>query len=345
MKHCVVDASNLLYRARYAAGKDADVDDVLGLGLDISLRSMRKVFDKFGADHAVVCFDHFSWRKAVHPEYKADRKADASADEVLLRESIYGLADEFRMFLTEKTNVTVLWQEGVEADDFVARWCEIHNELGDTSVIISNDSDYRQLVREGIELFDPIRDILFRHDGIFYQDGRKPGKNQPKQRLHGEDWKVKMVKDGSVVTDTPEMLDPKWVVFRKSMLGKDGELGRSAPAGIGDKTLMDSWGRGLNNERLEKVFENKSSLAWEKVLDKFNEDTRQAYYSNLELSDLTRQPPEIRELMDAVIAEAMDAEPKKRVGMALIAFCRKHGLIRVGEEVEHFTTMLSSRYQ
>lgn len=344
MKHCVVDASNLMYRARYAAGKDADVDDVLGLGLDISLRSMRKVFEKFGADHTVVCFDHFSWRKAVHPEYKADRKADASADEILLRESIYGLVDEFRQFLEEKTNVTVLWQEGVEADDFVARWTEIHQTMGDTSVIISNDSDYRQLVKDGIELYDPIREILYRHDGVFYQDGRKPGKNQPQKRLHGETWKIKMVKDGSIVTDTPEMLDPKWIVFKKTMLGKDGELKRSAPKGIGEKALMNSWERGLKDEPLELVFENKSSLAWEKVLDKFDEDTRKSYYSNLELSDLTRQPPEIRELMDDVISRAMDAEPKKRVGMALIVFCRKHGLVRVGEDVEHFTSMLASKY-
>ena len=52
--------------------------------------------------------------------------------------------DNFRDFISEKTNCTVLRHEKLEADDLIAGWIQAHPN--DNHVIVSTDGDFAQLI-------------------------------------------------------------------------------------------------------------------------------------------------------------------------------------------------------
>jgi hypothetical protein len=97
---------------------------------------------------------------------------------------------EFITYLRERTNMTVLEAPRMEADDFIARWVQTHHSTMDSHVIVSNDSDFKQLVGPGIDLWDPIPYVLYTSDGVYYQDDiRDP--DHPMATRYGETWKIR----------------------------------------------------------------------------------------------------------------------------------------------------------
>ena len=146
MKFAIIDANNLVHRSKHVVGEYATLDEAVGLMITIVFNSMKKSFEKFGCEHAVVCFDSHSWRKEYYPEYKGDR--DHKGDKKY--EAVLKVLKDFRDFLENCTNVTVLEESGIEADDFVARWTQIHDDPQFEHVIISADGDFKQLGRHRI---------------------------------------------------------------------------------------------------------------------------------------------------------------------------------------------------
>ena len=62
--------------------------------------------------------------------------------------------DELKTFLIEKTNVTVLRHERLEADDLIAGWCQ--NHPNDDHVIISTDGDFAQLIAPNVRQYNGV---------------------------------------------------------------------------------------------------------------------------------------------------------------------------------------------
>ena len=172
MKFAIIDVNNLVHRAKHTVSNYDSFDACVAMTLDRLFGSLRKVYEKFGAEHCVACFDSYSWRKDVFPDYKGDRDYDSSPIKLEEREIIKEVLINLQRFLVEHTNVTVLSRKGVEADDFIARWVQLHDDPEFTHIIVSADGDFKQLVREGVELFNPISYTLYTTDGVYSKTAR-----------------------------------------------------------------------------------------------------------------------------------------------------------------------------
>ena len=331
MKYCIVDVNNLVHRSKHAVGHYDTFDECVGMVLSILFGSLRKTYEKFGAEHCVACFDSSSWRKEVFPEYKADRKRDDSPVKLEEDEIIHQVLSDLRNFLEQSTNVTVLYAEGVEADDFVARWTQLHHHDGFTNVIISADGDFKQLVREGVELYDPIRMHLYTIDGVFYQDGYKAAKDQRVVQRHGETWKVKINKEGEA-----EFVEPEWELFVKCIRGKKNNLKSAYPR--------------VRTNKMREAFDDKGGPKWNDFINSMwgEEDNRQSvrerYDFNRNLMDLRRQPANIVQRMDRTIDVATDRETTAMIGAWFNRFCTTYGLVRLKEQAKFYMPILSAKY-
>jgi len=332
MKFCIIDASNLVHRAKHVISKYDSFDECVGLTLTIVFNSMKKSYEKFGAEHCVACFDSSSWRKEIYPEYKGDRVAkEKSPIKKEEDEIIWQVLSDLRKFLDEFTNVTVLHERDIEADDFIARWTQLHDDESFEHIIISGDGDFKQLVRPGVELYDPIRNFLYTADGIFYQDGKKPRKEQPVAQKHGETWKVKLTKDGD-----PETFEPEWELFQLCIRGKKNNLRTAYPR--------------VRTNKMREAYDDRGGPKWNDFINTIwgPEDNRQRvrdrYEENRLLIDLRRQPDEIKFVMDETINASLEKDAKTMVGAYFARFCGKYKLRKLVDQASAITQLLSAPY-
>jgi len=333
MKFAIIDVNNLVHRAKHSISKYDSFDECVAMTLDRLFGSLRKAYEKFGSDHCVACFDSpRPWRKELYPDYKGDRNHDDSPIKLEEREIIKQVLINLKKFLEEHTNVTVLSQEGIEADDFIARWVDLHDDPEFTHVIVSADKDFMQLVRDGVELFDPIRYILYTTDGVFFQDGLKKKKGQETVDRHGEWWKIKCNKK----TDEPEIVEPSWHLFYQCIRGRKNNLQSAWP--------------GVYETRMRAAFEDKGGPKWNAFInnmwgdDDNRQSVRQRYDFNRRLLDLRRQPPHIISAMDETINVALDKKPKQMVGAWFAKFCGQYRLKKLVAQAAPITALLASSY-
>lgn len=332
MKYALIDVNNLVHRAKHTVSHYDTFDECVSMTLDRLFGSLRKVYEKFGAEHCVACFDQRSWRKDVFPDYKGDRNQDESPIKLEEREIIKQVLINLEKFLTEHTNVTVLSRKGIEADDFIARWVQLHDFEDVTNIIVSADRDFMQLIRRGVELFDPIGYNLFTHEGIFFQDGKKKAKHQTEVQRHGERWKIKC----DPKTDEELFVEPEWSVFVKCIRGKKNNLPCAFPR--------------VRETKMRAAFEDKGGPKWNAFINTIwgDEENRQSvrkkYDFNRRLFDLKRQPQNIIDKMDEAINEAMDAKPKQMVGAWFAKFCGKYRLVKLVTQAAPITALLASKY-
>lgn len=353
MKFCIIDASNLVHRAKHGVLKssqfnqpiylgpmDDDEDDPMddqdlikkGIILQAVFKSLRKAFEKFNSDHAVVCFDGRSWRKDYYPEYKkgAGRTAKTPS-EIKDEELVHDVIDSFMDFCQKYTNVTVLYSQGVEADDFISRWVQLHDDPIFEHVIISRDSDFRQLVRPGVELFAPHENILYTVDGVYYQDGKRAKKDDVEVELYDETWKVRLDKEGK-----PVAYDPEWELFFKCIRGDSNDNIKSAYPKVRETAMRKAFYGSVQD------WNNFINETWGP--DENKKSVKERYEFNKTLIDLTAQPEEIVDLMDSIIEEQIDKKQKRMIGAYFGKFCIQFGLDDLQPQAGYFTQILSRRY-
>jgi 5'-3' exonuclease len=133
------------------------------LALHTIFTSIKKVWSQFDGTHTVFCLEGRSWRKDLYTPYKANRKvtADArSAKEVEEDKIFFEVMDNFIEFLRKSTNCSVLKHPNAEADDMIARWIALHPD--DLHVVISSDSDFQQLIKPNVMIFNGIAGLLIK---------------------------------------------------------------------------------------------------------------------------------------------------------------------------------------
>lgn len=165
-RYAIIDVANMFYRARHVVQGDAFTK--AGMALAIMFKSLRKAHRDMKADHMVFCVEGRSWRYDDYPQYKSSRKlARAAMNEREKEEDeVFNHAlDDFIKYIDEKTRCTVLQSQGVEGDDFVARWVQLHPN--DEHVIISGDSDFVQLLAPNVSIYNGVDDRLFKTDGVY----------------------------------------------------------------------------------------------------------------------------------------------------------------------------------
>ena len=326
MTYILVDTANTFFRARHVVR--GDISEKVGMSLHVLLNSVRKAWKDFNGTHVIFCLEGRSWRKDHYEPYKRNRQVardalsprDAEEDKVF-----WETFDDFKTFINEKTNCTVLQHKQLEADDLIAGFIQAHPN--DNHVIISTDGDFAQLIAPNVRQYNGVSGITTTHEGYFNEKGKS----------------VIDKKTGNPKT-APE---PEWLLFEKCMRGDTSDNIFSAYPGVREKGTKNKVGlREAFADRNSKGY-NWNNLMLQKWVDHEGVEHRvlDDYNRNVKLCDLTAQPDEIK----AIISEAISTEIGKQknipqVGIRLIKFASTYDLVKVTEQIESYADPFSSRY-
>jgi len=322
--YILVDTLNTFFRARHAVR--GDIDTKVGMALHITLNSVKKAWTDFNADHVVFCLEGRSWRKDYYKPYKRNRQETRDAMTPTQQEEdkvFFEIFDEFKNFIADKTNCTVVQNPVLEADDLIAGW--VQNHPNDNHVIISTDGDFAQLIAPNVKQYNGVSNTTITHEGYFDDKGKPVIDKKTKQ-----------------AKTAPE---PQFMLFEKCMRGDTSDNVFSAYPGVrkkGTKNKVglleafadkDNKGFNWNNMMLQRWVDHEGIE--HRVLDD--------YTRNVTLCDLTAQPSDIKDIINNTIKEV---EPKEitQVGMRLMKFCAKWDMQRIADQAQTFAEPLQARY-
>ena len=328
----IIDISNIVQRTKHGIkrGNYDSYEDLAGLIMHNTLYSIRNSYEKFNATHVVVCFDGGDyWRKDFLETYKI-REKDMSPEAIEKDEAAYQVTKDLHDFFYDGSNVTVLKTSRLEADDFIARWVQFHDDPKlYHNVIVSRDSDFIQLIRDNVELHDPQTGVLQTVKGVFYQDRSRA---RDAIQLYGEQWRKKKGKDGNLLE-----VDPGWSLFEKTIRGDTSDKIPSAYPYV--KTV-----------KLKEAYENKGGLDWNNLINaSFGKapnikTVRPRYDRNKRLIDLSAQPRYIKRTMDITILDQLNKQEKALVGIQFGKLCGRYELNRILSNPTPFINILSCSY-
>jgi 5'-3' exonuclease len=326
MTYIIVDTANTFFRARHVVRGDAG--EKVGMAMHIILNSVKKAWKDFNGTHVIFALEGRSWRKDVYAPYKRQRteaRAAHSPKEQEEEKVFWETFDQFKDFVTEKTNCTVLQNPKLEADDLIAGWIQSHPN--DHHVIISTDGDFAQLIAPNVKQYNGVTGVTTTHEGYFDE------KNKPVV-----DKKTKQVKPAP---------DPTWLLFEKCMRGDTSDNIFSAYPGVREKGTKNKVG-------LREAFADRDSkgYSWNNLMlqrwtdhEGVEQRVRDCYERNKLLCDLTAQPAEIKEIIvNTINTEIEKSKNIQQVGIRLLKFCAEYDLQRVSDNVQSYAEPLNARY-
>jgi 5'-3' exonuclease len=324
--YILVDTANTFFRARHVVR--GDISEKVGMSLHVILNSVRKAWKDFDGSHVIFCLEGRSWRKDYYAPYKRNRQdardalsvKDAEEDKVF-----WETFDDFKDYIHEKTNCTVLQNPQLEADDLIAGWVQSHPT--DNHVIISTDGDFAQLIAPTVKQYNGVTGVTTTHEGYFDEKGKR----------------VKDKKTG----EEKAAPNPEWLLFEKCMRGDTSDNVFSAYPGVRTKGTKNKVG-------LTEAFEDRNSKGWawnnmmlQRWTDHEGAEHRvlDDYSRNITLCDLTAQPENIKQVIKDTIQAEIDKEKNiSQVGIRLIKFCATYDLVKVSEQAQSYSDPLNARY-
>jgi 5'-3' exonuclease len=324
--YILVDTANTFFRARHVVR--GDISEKVGMSLHVILNSVRKAWKDFDGSHVIFCLEGRSWRKDYYAPYKRNRQdardalspKDAEEDKIF-----WETFDDFKDYIHEKTNCTVLQHPQLEADDLIAGWIQSHPS--DNHVVISTDGDFAQLIAPNVKQYNGVTGVTTTHEGYFDEKGKR----------------VKDKKTGQ----EKEAPNPEWLLFEKCMRGDTSDNVFSAYPGVRTKGTKNKVG-------LTEAFEDRNSKGWawnnmmlQRWTDHEGAEHRvlDDYSRNITLCDLTAQPENIKQLITDTIQAEIDKEKNiSQVGIRLIKFCATYDLVKVSEQAQSYSDPLNARY-
>ena len=180
----LIDGSAFVFRAFHALPPLTRRSDGLPVGAVSGFVNMlwKMMEDNKGPDaptHMAVVFDKGShtFRNDLYNLYKANRE-EMPED---LRPQIPLTRDATRAF-----NIACLEEEGFEADDIIATLARTAREAGGRVTIVSSDKDLMQLVGEGVEMHDAMKNVRIDAEGVEKRFGVRPDRVIDVQSLAGD---------------------------------------------------------------------------------------------------------------------------------------------------------------
>jgi len=326
MTYIIVDTANTFFRARHVVR--GDISEKVGMSLHVILNSVRKAWKDFDGKHVIFALEGRSWRKDYYEPYKRNRQdarnalspKDAEEDKIF-----WETFDEFKSFLHDKTNCTVLQHPRLEADDLIAGFIQSHPN--DNHVIISTDGDFAQLIAPNVRQYNGVSGVTTTYEGYFDEKGKKV-----KDKKTGEE------------KGAP---DPEWLIFEKCMRGDTSDNVFSAFPGVRTKGTKNKVG-------LTEAFEDRNTKGWawnnlmlqrwtdhEGVEHRVLED----YNRNRVLCDLTAQPDDVKQIIASTISDELNKQKNiPQVGIRLMKFCGTYDLIKVTEQIQSYADPFNARY-
>jgi 5'-3' exonuclease len=324
--YILVDTANTFFRARHATR--GDLNDKVGMSIHTVLGSVRKAWRDFKGDHVIFCLEGRSWRKDYYAPYKAQRaeaRAAHSPREAEEEKIFWETFDQFKDFITNKTNCTVLQHPQLEADDLIAGFIQAHPN--DNHVIISTDGDFAQLIAPNVKQYNGVMQITITHEGYFDEKGKRVVDKKTKQEKPAP--------------------DPSWLLFEKCMRGDTSDNIFSAYPGVREKGTKNKVGlREAFADRGSKGY-NWNNMMLQRWSDHNGVEHRvlDDYARNVVLCDLTAQPADIKLLIKDTINTATTADKNiPQVGIRLLKFCAEYDLQKVSEQVTSYAEPLNARY-
>ena len=180
----LIDGSGFIFRAYHALPPLTRKSDGLPIGAVSGFCNMLYKFveDQKGIDaptHVAVIFDAKgkTFRSDIYPDYKANRPP---APEDLVPQ--FPLTRD----ATRAFNLSCIEQTGLEADDIIATLATQARDRGGRVTIISSDKDLMQLVGNGVDMLDAMKNKRIDSDGVFEKFGVKPDRVIDVQSLAGD---------------------------------------------------------------------------------------------------------------------------------------------------------------
>ena len=180
----LIDGSAFIFRAYHALPPLTRKSDGVPIGAVSGFCNMlqRYVEGNQGANaptHVAVIFDKGShtFRNDLYDQYKANRDEmpeDLRPQMPLTREA------------TRAFNIACEEIDGYEADDIIATLAVQAREAGGSVTIISSDKDLMQLVGDGVDMFDAMKNRTIDRDGVFEKFGVFPERVVDVQALAGD---------------------------------------------------------------------------------------------------------------------------------------------------------------
>lgn len=180
MKHVfLIDGSGFIFRA-YHALPPMTRPDGTPVGAVYGFTAMLlKLVEDTDADHIAVIFDRArkTFRSDIYPDYKAHRPPppdDLIPQFELVREA------------SRAMGLKAVDMEGFEADDLIATYAKQAREKGAKVTIVSSDKDLMQLVGDGVEMMDAMKNRIIGPDQVMEKFGVGPDRVIDVQALAGD---------------------------------------------------------------------------------------------------------------------------------------------------------------
>ena len=324
--YILVDTMNTFFRARHVVR--GSLDDKVGMALHVTFNSIKKAWTDFDADHVVFCLEGRSWRKDAYEPYKRNRKE--ARDAMTAREAeedrvFFEIFDEFKSFVREKTNCTVLHNPVLEADDLIAGWVQSHPT--DNHIILSTDGDFAQLIAPNVKQYNGVSNTTITHEGYFDDKGKpvidkKTGKAKPAP-------------------------DPQWLLFEKCMRGDTSDNIFSAYPGVRKKGTKNKVGLTEAYADMTTKGYNWNNMMLQRWTDHNGDEHRVVddYNRNVLLCDLSAQPENIRnEITNTINEQIQTPKDLTQVGVRLLKFCNKWDMQRIADNIALYSAPFQARY-
>jgi DNA polymerase-1 len=179
----LIDGSGFIFRAYHALPPLTRKSDGLPVGAVAGfcnmLHRMLSGFGTGGPTHLAVIFDYSAktFRNVLYPEYKAHRPPtpeDLVPQFPLIREA------------TRAFGLPSVEMEGFEADDLIATYARQAAQAGATVTVVSSDKDLMQLVGNGVDMLDPMKNKEIGPDEVREKFGVGPDRVVDVQALAGD---------------------------------------------------------------------------------------------------------------------------------------------------------------
>jgi 5'-3' exonuclease len=324
--YILVDTANVFFRARHAIR--GSTEDKIGMSLHTVLSSVRKAWRDFKGDHVIFFLEGRSWRKDYYAPYKRQRAEGRAAQSPREQEEdrvFWETFDQFKDFITNKTNCTVLQHAKLEADDLIAGFIKSHPN--DHHIIISTDGDFAQLIATNVRQYNGVTQVTTTHEGYFDEKGKR-------------------VIDKKTNKEKPAP-DTQWLLFEKCMRGDTSDNVFSAYPGVREKGTKNKIGlREAFADRESKGY-NWTNMMLQRWTDHEGVEHRvlDDYNRNVQLCDLAAQPEDIKITITETIANAIALEKNiSQVGVRLMKFCAEFDMQKISEQINSYAEPLNARY-
>jgi DNA polymerase-1 len=176
----LIDGSGFIFRAFFALPDTMTRSDGTHVNAVYGFcNMMNKLLGEMNARHIAVIFDagRKTFRNEIYPEYKAHRPPPPPE-----------LVPQFALIrdATRAYGIPAIEVPHYEADDLIAAYAKAAVAQRLAVRIVSSDKDLMQLIRPGVELYDPLKSIAIGADEVMKKFGVTPDKVVDIQALAGD---------------------------------------------------------------------------------------------------------------------------------------------------------------